>query len=124
MLTCIGIDDEEYNNEYLKHCCSNIPFIELIATFTEPFAARALISSGVVDLIFLDFNLIGITAADFIKELPSSVKVIIVSSEMESRIREYAMDIITIVHKPYPCERLLEACKIAAKKQIKKRSKK
>ncbi|MBB6108697.1 Response regulator receiver domain-containing protein [Mucilaginibacter lappiensis] len=124
MLTCIGIDDEEYNNEYLKHCCSNIPFVKLIATFTEPFAARALLSSGEIDLVFLDFNLIGITAAEFIKELPLTVKVIIVSSEMEGRIRDYDMDIITIVSKPYPCERLLEACKLAAKMQFKKRSKK
>jgi two-component SAPR family response regulator len=116
MLNCIGIDDENFNNKYLKECCNHIPFINLLDTFTDPFAAVQLLQSGKVDLIFLDFHLGGITANEFIRELGSTVKVIIVSSELAYKIRDQKMDIIDIVHKPYSCERLLAACKIALNK--------
>ena len=43
MLNCIGIDDENFNNKYLKECCNHIPFINLIDMFTASFSAVPLL---------------------------------------------------------------------------------
>lgn len=118
MLVCIGIDDEQGNNDYLTHCCSKIPFINLIATFTDPFAAIPLLRSEKIDLVFLDFHLGSVSAPEIIAEFPSTVQVIIVSSESESMIKQYNMQITAIVNKPFPCDRLLHACQIAAKLKL------
>lgn len=118
MLTCIGIDDEEHCNEFLKECCRNIPFVKLLATFTNPFDARALLQSGKIDAVFLDFNMGQINAPEFVTEIPDSVQVIIISAEFESKIKAYGMKLSAILPKPYPCERLLQVCKIAAKKKV------
>ncbi len=118
ILSCIGIDDEEHCNVFLKECCRHIPFIKLLGTFTDPFAARSLLQSGKVDLVFLDFNMGPIDAPEFIKQVPQNVQVIMISGERESRIREYGMKLTAILPKPYPCERLLNVCKIALKLKI------
>ena len=120
MLTCIGLDDEAFNHDYLKHCCSNIPFVKIIGTFTDPFAALPLLSSGQIDLVFLDFDLGQINAPEFVTKIPQSVQVIIISAEFERKIREYGMKLTAILPKPYPCECLLQACKIGAKLKFQK----
>ena len=118
MLNCIGIDDEQLNNDYLRQCCSKIPFVKLIGTFNDPFAALPLLRTHQIDLVFLDFHLGGISAPEFIADIPPAVQIIIVSSEFENKIRQYKMKITAIVNKPYPCDRLLIACKIAAKLKL------
>lgn len=117
MLICIGIDDEQGNNDYLTHCCSKIPFIKLMSTYTDPFAAIPHLASGIIDVLFLDFNLGGMAAPDFMQYVPDTVKVIIVSSEMESTIRGYNMQITAVLNKPFPCQRLLEICKSLEKRK-------
>lgn len=118
VLNCIGIDDEEHCNKFLKECCRNIPSVKLLGTFTNPFDARALLQSGKIDLIFLDFHMGQINAPEFIKEIPGNVQVIIISAEFESKIKAFGMKLTAILPKPYPCERLLQACKAAVKSKV------
>lgn len=118
MLICIAIDDEQGSNDYLTHCCSKIPFVKLIGTFTDPFAALPVLLSDKIDLIFLDFHLGGIIAPEILPEIPSTIQVIIVSSESERKIRQYHMNITAIVNKPFPCDRLLYACQLAEKLRV------
>jgi response regulator of citrate/malate metabolism len=114
ILNCIGIDDEEDCNEYLRECCQKIPFINLLGTFTDPYAALPLIRSGEIDLIFLDFYLRKIEAPVFIKEIPEDIQVVIISAELEYKIMDHNMKLAAILRKPYLCERLLEVCRIAS----------
>jgi two-component SAPR family response regulator len=100
---------------FLKECCNQIPFMKLLGTFNDPFDARSLIQSGKIDLVFLDFRMVHINAREFIKEIPGNVQVIIISAERESIIKECGIKLTAILLKPYPCERLLTACKIALK---------
>ncbi|QEM07809.1 response regulator [Mucilaginibacter rubeus] len=116
MLTCIGIDDEEHCNRYLKECCDQISNVNLVKTFTDPFAAVTLLATGTIEVLFLDFNLRSIIAPDFILHVPASVKVVIISSEMERTILAYNMKIAGILHKPYTCQSLSDTCKKLTKK--------
>lgn len=115
ILNCIGIDDEEHCNTYLKECCQNIPFIKLLGTFSDPFTALPLILSGRIDLVFLDFNMGQINAPEFITEIPGNVQVVIISAEHETKIKAYGMKLTGILSKPYPYENLLKVCKLATK---------
>jgi two-component SAPR family response regulator len=115
VLSCISIDDEEHCNKFLTECCLKIPFVKLLGTFTDPFASRPLLQSGKIDLVFLDFNMRTVNAPEFVKEIPPSVQIIIVSGELESKIREYGMKLSGILSKPYRFERFLQICKAAAK---------
>jgi len=119
-MRCIAIDDESHNNEYLRECCSKIPSIKLLGTFTKPFEAIELLLSGTIDLVFLDFHIGGVDASEFLKELPPTIKVIIVSAELESKIWVYQMDILAVLNKPYTCDRLLEACRLGRKSRKRK----
>ncbi len=111
MISVIAIDDEHHANEHFKKCCLQIPFVKLIDTFTDPFQALPILNSAQIDLLFLDFHMGPISAPEFMTYVPSSVKVVIVSSEMKYKIEAYNMKIMGIIHKPYPCESILEICK-------------
>jgi two-component SAPR family response regulator len=100
LLKCIGIDDEQHCNDYLKACCQHISFVKLIGTFTDPFAAFPLIRSGEIDLIFLDFNMAGINAPEFMEKIPEGIQIIMISAEMENTIRAYGMALTAILPKP------------------------
>lgn len=104
MLRCIGIDDEFSCNELLTEYCSRIPFVDLVATFTDPLLALPLIQDGKLDLIFLDFYMSPMNTPAFLPHIPSSIKVVITTSELLSRIKDYQLNVAEIIAKPYSFE--------------------
>jgi response regulator of citrate/malate metabolism len=120
MLRCIGIDDEFSCNELLTEYCSRIPFVELVATFTDPLLALPLIQRGELDLIFLDFYMSPMNAPAFLPHIPASVKVVITTSELLSRIKDYQLNVAEIITKPYSFEKFLALVTTFNKKQKKR----
>jgi response regulator of citrate/malate metabolism len=119
MLKCIGIDDEFSCNELLTEYCSRIPFVDLVATFTDPILSLPLIQSGELDFVFLDFYMSPMNAPAFLPHIPSSVKVVITTSELLSRIKDYELNVAEIITKPYSFERFLALVTAFNKKQKK-----
>ncbi|WP_370463823.1 LytR/AlgR family response regulator transcription factor [Mucilaginibacter sp. 14171R-50] len=120
MIRCIGIDDEYSCNDLLREYCSRIPFVELVATFTDPMLALPLIQSGELDLVFLDFYMSPMNAPAFLPHIPASVKVVITTSELLSRIKDYQLNVAEIIAKPYSFERFLALVTAFNKKQKKR----
>lgn len=120
MLRCIGIDDEFSCNELLTEYCSRIPFVDLVATFTDPLLALPLIQDGKLDLIFLDFYMSPMNAPAFLPHIPPSIKVVITTSELLSRIKDYQLNVAEIITKPYSFERFLTLVTTFHKKQKKR----
>ncbi|MHB8205908.1 LytR/AlgR family response regulator transcription factor [Mucilaginibacter sp.] len=107
MLKCIAIDDEFSCNALINDYCEKIPFIDLVATFTDPLLALPLLKPGELDLVFLDFYMNKMDAPAFLSYVPPSVQVIIISAEFLSRIEEYEMKVTAIISKPFSFERFL-----------------
>ena len=120
MITCIGIDDEYSCNDLLTEYCSRISFVDLVATFTDPLLALPLIQDGKLDLIFLDFYMSPMNAPAFLPHIPSSIKVVITTSELLSRIKDYQLNVAEIIIKPYSFERFLTLVTTFHKKQKKR----
>ena len=120
MIRCIGIDDESSGNEILKEYCNRIPFVDLVATFTDPLSALPLIQNGKLDLIFLDFYMSPMNASAFLPHIPSSIKVVITTSELLSRIKDYQLNVAEMITKPYSFERFLTLVTTFNKKQKKR----
>ena len=69
MLTCIALDDEPIALEIIKAHCSQLPFINLVNTFTQPSKAAKYLQKFPVDLIFLDINMPDVNGIQFYNNL-------------------------------------------------------
>ena len=80
MLRCIAIDDEELALELLEDNIRKVPFLHLVASFSNPLEAMKALQEEQIDLVFLDIQMPGITGLQFIKSLPSQCMFILITA--------------------------------------------
>lgn len=56
-MKAIAVDDEPMALEIIKSHASKVPFLNLVATFTDAFKAMEYLQNENVDLIFLDIKM-------------------------------------------------------------------
>lgn len=66
IINCIIIDDEPLARKGLKEYIADIDFLALAGAFDSPLKATEMISSGQVQLLFLDIQMPKITGLDFL----------------------------------------------------------
>ena len=64
-LTCLIIDDEPLARKGIKEYIEDVDFLTLAGEFDSPLKAMELLSSGKVQLIFLDIQMPKITGLQF-----------------------------------------------------------
>lgn len=110
MLTAIAIDDEPIALEVIKSHASKIPFIDLIACYTNAFEAVDLLRSQKIDLLFLDIKMPDISGIDFLGSLSVRPMVIFTTAYSEHAVQSFELDAIDYLLKPYSLSRFLKAC--------------
>ena len=56
-MIAIAIDDEPMALEVVKAHASRVPFVDLVASFTDAFQALDFMKKNAVDLLFLDIKM-------------------------------------------------------------------
>lgn len=108
-LNCIIIDDESLARKYLKDYVSKVPFLEFSGEFNSPLKAMEIISSGNIDLIFLDIEMPEITGIDFLKSQQHIPQVILTTAYREYALDGYELNITDYLLKPFSFDRFLKA---------------
>lgn len=121
-MNCIAIDDEPLALDIITEFCSNISYLNLIATFTNPMDAAKLLNSIDIDLIFLDLHMPQINGFDFMKSLYSPPMVIFTSAYKEHAFQGYEYDAVDYLIKPFGFERFTKAVNKAYQRMILKKS--
>lgn len=109
MLKCMVIDDEPLAIQLLQDHISQISFLELSKTFTNPLDALVSINSNPVDLIFLDVQMPQLSGIQFMKLLKNRAHVIITSAYQEYALEGFENNVLDFLLKPISLERFYKA---------------
>lgn len=108
-MKCIVVDDEPFALNLISDYVQKTPFLELTASFSNPFKALEFLSDNPVNLIFLDINMPELTGIQLLKSLPFKPKVIFTTAYPEYGAESYDFDAIDYLLKPVKYERFLKA---------------
>ncbi|MBX3255103.1 MAG: response regulator transcription factor [Chitinophagaceae bacterium] len=109
MLRAIAIDDEPIALEVVKSLSAKVPFIDLIATFTNAFEALSFLKNEKPDLIFLDIKMPDITGIDWLKSVTHPPMVIFTTAYSEHAVESFELDAVDYLLKPFSLARFLKA---------------
>src|SRR5580704_12068317 len=108
-LNCIIIEDEPLAVKVLADYISQIPFLELAATFKDAILATDYLRQNNTDLIILDIHLPRLKGMAFLRTLASPPAVIITTAYHQYAVEGFNLNVTDYLLKPIEFERFLVA---------------
>jgi len=109
MLRCLAIDDEDLALELLVDNISKVPFLQLVASCSNPIEAMKILQEQQVDLIFLDIQMPGLTGLQFIQSLTVKPMFILITAYEKYALEGYNLDVVDYLVKPVALDRFIKA---------------
>ncbi|MDJ1483392.1 LytTR family DNA-binding domain-containing protein [Cytophagaceae bacterium YF14B1] len=109
-LTAIAIDDEPSALEVVSRHASKVPFLELVATFTDAFDAIPFLRQNRVDLLFVDIKMPDISGIEFVQTLSRVPMVVFTTAYSEYAVQGFELDAIDYLLKPFSLVRFTKSC--------------
>jgi two-component system LytT family response regulator len=109
MINCIIIDDEQHAIDILVHYVGQTPYLNLVATFTNPIEALQMVASQKIDIAFLDIQMPELSGMDFVKAVNGKIKIILTTAYSEFALEGYELDVVDYLLKPIRFPRFLTA---------------
>ena len=109
IINCIIVDDEPLARKGLKEYVTDVDFLKLVGEFENPLKATKLISSGDVQLLFLDIQMPKITGLDFFRTLQNAPPVIFTTAYPQYALEGFEVNALDYLVKPISFDRFLKA---------------
>src|SRR3954449_9467581 len=108
-IKCIIIEDEPLAVKILSDYISQVPFLELTATFKDAILATDYLRNNHTDLIFLDIHLPKLKGLAFLKTLTHPPNIIITTAYHQYAVEGFNLNVTDYLLKPFEFERFLVA---------------
>lgn len=108
-MRCIAIDDEPLALQLITQYASQISFLQLLHTFTNPDEAVAFLQQNEVDVLFLDIQMPDVNGIELYKTLAKKPPVIFTTAFSEFAVEGFNVDAIDYLLKPFEYDRFLKA---------------
>jgi DNA-binding LytR/AlgR family response regulator len=108
-IQCIIIEDEPLAVKVLSDYISQVPFLQLQATFKDAILATDYLRNNHTDLIFLDIHLPKLKGMAFLKTLIHPPAVIITTAYHQYAVEGFDLNVTDYLLKPFEFERFLVA---------------
>ena len=108
-IKCIIVEDEPLAAKVLSDYVSQVPYLELQATFKDAILASEYLRENSTDLIFLDIHLPKLKGMAFLKTLTHPPAVIITTAYHQYAVEGFNLNVTDYLLKPFDFERFLLA---------------
>ena len=108
-MNCIIVDDEPLAREAMKLLIEEAECLQLVGSFNSAATASDFMEQHVVDLVFLDIQMPGITGIEFARTISKRTLVIFTTAYTEYALDSYEVDAIDYLIKPAEAERFQKA---------------
>ncbi len=108
-IKCIIIEDEPLAVKVLSDYISQVPFLDLQATFKDAILATDYLRHTATGLIFLDIHLPKLKGMSFLKTLSNAPAVIITTAYHQYAVEGFNLNVTDYLLKPFDFERFLVA---------------
>ena len=108
-MNCIIVDDEPLAREAMKLLIEEAECLQLVGSFNSAATASDFMEQHVVDLVFLDIQMPGITGIEFARTISKRTLVIFTTAYTEYTLDSYEVDAIDYLIKPVEAERFQKA---------------
>jgi DNA-binding LytR/AlgR family response regulator len=109
MLRCLVIDDEPPALAILADYISQVPFLVLAGTTTDPVEGLTWVQEGRADVVFLDIQMPRLTGLQFMRLCGPRCKVVLTTAYPEYALEGFENDVADYLLKPVAFERFLKA---------------
>ncbi|MCJ8163945.1 LytTR family DNA-binding domain-containing protein [Pontibacter sp. E15-1] len=109
-MKAIAIDDEPMALEVVRSLAAKVPYLELVASFTDAFKALEYLQQEPIDLLFLDIKMPDITGLEFVTSLQKMPLVIFTTAYSEHAVTSFELDAVDYLLKPFSLARFVKAC--------------
>jgi DNA-binding LytR/AlgR family response regulator len=113
MINCLIVDDEEHAITVLEHHIRQTPYLNLVASSTNPLAALKIVNEQKIDLVFLDIQMPDISGLDFIRATNGKCRAILTTAFSEFVSEGFDLEVIDYLLKPVSFPRFLKAAQRA-----------
>ena len=108
-LNCIIIEDEPLAVKVLTDYVSQVPWLDLSATFKDALLATDYLRNYSTDLIFLDIHLPKLKGMAFLRTLANPPAVIVTTAYHQYAVEGFNLNVTDYLLKPFDFERFLTA---------------
>ena len=116
MLNCLIIDDEPLARKQIESYVDRVPFLKLVGSARNPVAAKELLNTEPVDLIFLDIKMPQLNGINFLRNHPVFQQVIFITAFPQYAIHGFELEVTDYLTKPVTFERFLKGAQKALAK--------
>lgn len=109
MISCIAIDDEPLALEVLKKYISQVPELNLVATYSDAIEASQYLQEHPVNLLFLDIQMPDINGFQLYRNLAEKPMVIFTTAYKEYAVDGFEVEAIDYLLKPFNLARFQKA---------------
>lgn len=109
ILNCIIIDDEPLARKGLNEYIGDIDFLRVVGEYDTPLKVAEQLSSGQVQLLFLDIQMPKLTGIDFLKGLQQPPPVIITTAYPQYALEGFELNVLDYLVKPISFNRFVKA---------------
>lgn len=102
MIKAIAIDDEPKALQIIDAHASNISYLHLISTFTNPYEALDYLNKNEVHLVFLDINMPDLTGLEFSRTIQKKdLNIVFTTAYSEYALESYEVEAVDYLLKPF-----------------------
>lgn len=109
MIDCIIIDDEQHAIDLLEHYVSKVPYLNLVASTTDPIAGLAMLKRMQNGLVFLDVQMPQLSGIEILKQIKKDVRVVMTTAYKKYAFEGFQYEVVDYLLKPVDFPRFLKA---------------
>ncbi|HBH84842.1 MAG: DNA-binding response regulator [Bacteroidetes bacterium GWE2_41_25] len=108
-IKCLAIDDEPLALKQIGAYIKKTPFLELVSLCNSALNALEFMTTGKIDLVFVDINMPDLNGMDFVKSLKEKPGIIFTTAYSEYAVEGFKVEAIDYLLKPIGYDDFLKA---------------